>query len=160
MYQALLKSSLAAALACGAAIACAQSADDFTGLWSTAKKDAVVRMDRCKAHAQSLSATALCGTIVWDIELNNPNRTIPLDCNRKIVQLTRFNDGVWERGWAFDSRDEKSYEVKLRISEDRQKLIARLYVGNEMQGKNETFYRIAKVPPGCEGKRPERIVIK
>lgn len=127
--------------------------DDFVGFWKTAQGDGIVQLQRCAMY-KNAPPTALCGTIVWDDQVDNPNRTQPLDCNRKVFEATRYENGVWKSGWAIDTRTGKFYSVKLRLKGGD--LRVRAYVGSEMNGQTETFTRVESVPPGCEERAPER----
>jgi uncharacterized protein (DUF2147 family) len=134
-----------------------ESADDFVGFWKTAQGDGIVQLERCPMY-KFAPPTALCGTIVWDAEVNNPHRTSPLDCNRKVFEATRYEAGVWKGGWAFDTRARKFYSVKLRMKGGD--LSVRAFVGSEMNGQTETFTRVEAVPPGCEQRAPEAPSLK
>lgn len=134
-----------------------ESPDDFVGFWKTAQGDGIVQLERCAMY-KNAPPTALCGTIVWDIEVDNPNRTQALDCNRKVFEATRYEAGVWKGGWAIDTRSGKFYSVKLRLQGGD--LRVRAYVGSEMNGQTETFTRVESVPPGCEQRKPEQRQLK
>ncbi len=135
----------------------AQNAEDFVGNWITAAGDGIVRLEMC-SMGRGLPATALCGTVVWDIQLDNPKRTVPLDCNRKVVEYSKFENNAWIKGWVFDIRTNKTYNSKLRLKEG--KLHARAFLANEMFGETEIWTRVSTVPPGCEGKKFEGTLIK
>ena len=125
--------------------------DEFVGLWATINDDAVLRTTRCKPQPW-MEATSLCITIVYDSDLTNPNRTDPLDCNRRVAQFETYENGGWKDGWAFDVRTRKVYRATLRIHPDG-RTSAHMAVGSA--GRTEYFKRTDRVPPGCEGKRPE-----
>jgi len=126
--------------------------DDFVGFWATPKHDGVVKLEKC-ALFRDAPATALCGTIVWDDQLSNPNRTTPSDCNRKIFEADKYESGVWDRAWAFDTTRKKFFNAKLRVKDD--KLVVRVFVGSEVNGETMIFTRVAAPPAGCEGRSPE-----
>ena len=126
--------------------------DEFVGFWETPQHDGVVKLEKC-ALFRDAPATALCGTVVWDRELLNPNRTIPSDCNRKIFEADKYDSGVWDRAWAFDTRRKKFFNAKLRIKDD--KLVVRVFVGSEVNGETMVFARVGAPPAGCEGRSPE-----
>lgn len=126
--------------------------DEFLGLWKTAEGDGIVQLQKCALYRFAPPA-ALCGVIVWDIEVDNARRTTPLDCNRKVFEAARFDAGVWQSGWAFDTRKKKFYSAKLRLKAEQ--LHVRVYVGSEINGETLVFSRVSEVPPGCEGKKPE-----
>jgi uncharacterized protein (DUF2147 family) len=137
--------------------ASAQNADDFVGNWLTPAKDGIVRLERCSI-GKGLPITALCGTVVWDAGVDDPKRTIPLDCNRKVAEYAKFESGVWTRGWVFDTRINKVYNSKLRIKDGN--LHARAFLANEMYGETEVWTRVTTVPSGCGGKTFEHTPIK
>ena len=151
---------VAGAFAVAATTVPARSADtgeEFVGYWQTAQGDGVVQLKRCSIYKDA-PPTALCGVIVWDAESANPRRTAPLDCNRKVFEATKFDAGVWKDGWAFDTRKNKFYSVKLRLKDGR--FHARAYVGSEITGETEIFTRVAQVPLGCDGRQPESTSVK
>jgi len=131
--------------------------DEFSGYWKTAEGDGIVQLQKCSMY-KFAPPTALCGVIVWDVEVNNPKRTLPLDCNRKIFEATRFENGVWQNGWAFDTRQKKFYNTKLRMKDGQ--LRVRVFVGTEVNGETMVFTRVNEVPPGCEGKQPDASSVK
>jgi uncharacterized protein (DUF2147 family) len=135
----------------------AQNADDFVGNWLTPSKDGIVRLERC-AIGRGLPTTALCGIVVWDAGVDDPKRTLPLDCNRKVAEYAKFESGVWTRGWVFDTRINKVYNSKLRIKDGN--LHARAFLANEMYGETEVWTRVTTVPSGCGGKTFEHTPIK
>ncbi|MDO5691219.1 MAG: DUF2147 domain-containing protein [Pseudomonadota bacterium] len=152
--------ALLASLTMGAS-ARAQAADDFVGYWITEEKDVIIRLARCKRQSFMPEATSICGRVVWDVVAKDPNRKVPSDCNRRLVQFNEFKDGTWEDGWAFNSRDNRSYLAKMRLN-DKGQIAARTYVGNEMQGQTLIFNPVmaADVPPDCQGQRPDQIRLR
>lgn len=148
------------ALAIGAAMAAAQAqdrADDFVGYWMTAQRDGVVQLARCPLYKDA-PPTGLCGVIVWDAEVENPNRSQALDCNRKVFEATKFDSGVWKDGWAFDTRTRKFHSARLRLKDGN--LHVRAYVGSEINGATEVFTRVDAVPRGCEQRAPDPTSVK
>lgn len=138
----------------------AMAADDseaFIGYWKTLEGDGVVQLQRC-SHFKNAPPTALCGTIVWDSAVNDPRRTTALDCNRKVLEAQRFENGAWKGGWAFDTRRKRFYNVTLRLKDGQ--LHLRAYVGSELTGETEVFLRVTEVPKGCEGRTPESTTVK
>jgi uncharacterized protein (DUF2147 family) len=131
--------------------------DDFVGYWMTAQQDGIVELKRCPLFKDA-PLTALCGEIVWDPEVDNPNRKAALDCNRKVFQATKFEAGVWKEGWAFDTRTRKFHSVKLRLKDGS--LHARAFVGSEINGVTEIFTRVVEVPRGCEQRVPDATSVK
>lgn len=147
-------------LAIGSAMAAAQAqdkADDFTGYWITAQRDGVVQLSRCPLYKDA-PPTGLCGVIVWDVEVDNPKRSQALDCNRKVFEATKFDNGVWKDGWAFDTRTRKFHSVKLRLKDGN--LHVRAYVGSEINGLTEVFTRVDSVPRGCELRVPDATSVR
>ncbi len=130
----------------------AQSADDYVGSWLTAAGDGVVSLERCTI-AKDHSSQGLCGIVVWDRNVGNPQRTEPLDCNRKVFEFAQFDGSAWSKGWAFDSRTNRTYHSKIRLKDG--KLHARYYLGHEMFGESEVWTRVAQVPSGCASKSPD-----
>lgn len=126
--------------------------DEFIGNWLAAQGEGIVQLSRCPLY-KNAPATALCGVIVWDAEVDNPKRRTSLDCNRKVFEASKYEDGVWKDGWAFDTRSRKFHSAKLRIKNGH--LHMRAFVGNEINGETEIFTRVADVPRGCEGRQPE-----
>ena len=138
-------------------VAGAQQANDFVGFLKLNDEDSVVQLKRCRTSRLSRTADGLCGTIVYDAALGDPNRPNPLDCNRRVLQLRKFENGIWTDGWALDTRTNRAYEVNLRMMPDGRGVIARSYIGQTTQGKDEVFWFVKTVPHGCEGKRPESL---
>lgn len=135
----------------------ADTADDFLGYWKTPQGDGIVQLQRCALY-RNAPPTGLCGVIVWDAEVNNPHRVLALDCNRKVFEAAKFEDGVWKEGWAFDSRNKKFYNAKLRLKGEL--LSVRTYIGSEITGQTEMFTRVKEVPSGCEAKLPDSTFVK
>ncbi|HCE90967.1 MAG TPA: DUF2147 domain-containing protein [Acidovorax sp.] len=133
------------------------SADDFVGYWKTAQGDGIVQLKRCPLY-KNAPPTALCGVIVWDAEVDNPQRNVSLDCNRKVFEASKFDGAAWTDGWAFDTRKRKFYTARLRMKGEN--LHLRAYVGSEINGETEVFTRVAQVPGGCEERQPEATSVK
>ncbi len=131
--------------------------DDFVGLWRTPEGDGIVQLQKCPLFRDA-PPTALCGTIVWDREVNNAQRSTPLDCNRRIFEANKFDGVSWNQGWAFDTRKRKFYHSKLRLKDGR--LHARIFVGSEVNGETVIFNRVDSVPAGCEGRQPDSTAVK
>lgn len=148
---------LLSALLFVARVFAADTADDFLGYWKTPQGDGIVQLQRCALY-RNAPPTALCGVIVWDAEVNNPQHVSALDCNRKVFEAAKFEDGVWKDGWAFDSRNKKFYSAKLRLKGEL--LNVRTYIGNEITGQTEVFTHVKEVPQGCERKLPEATSVK
>jgi len=125
----------------------ADDGENFLGYWKTAQGDGIVQLRRCSSYNNG-PLSALCGYIMWDIELNNTHRTLPLDCHRQVFEATKFEDGIWKNGWAFDTRKNKVYHTKLRLKDGY--LYVRSFIGSEITGETEVFSRVNEVPKGCE----------
>lgn len=151
----LLASTLFA-LAISTPVWAEDSRDDFLGYWKTTEGDGVVQLEKCALY-KNAAPSALCGTLVWDVDVDNPRKTAPVACNRKIFEAARFEAGVWQNGWAFDVRRKKFFSAKLRMKEGR--LHVRVYVGSEMNGETMVLTRVGEIPPGCEGKKPEATTV-
>jgi uncharacterized protein (DUF2147 family) len=135
----------------------AEDGEPFIDYWKTLQGDGIVQLQRC-ALFKNAPSTALCGTIVWDAEVDNPRRATPLDCNRKVFEANRLENGVWKGGWAFDTRKKRFYSATLRVKEGQ--LHVRAFVGSEVNGETEIFQRVTEVPKGCEGRSPESTSVK
>lgn len=144
-------------LLCGARAFAADTVDDFIGYWKTPQGDGIVQLQRCALY-RNAPPSALCGVIVWDAEVNNPQRVSALDCNRKVFEAAKFENGVWKGGWAFDARSKKFYNAVLRLNGEF--LSVRTYIGSEITGQTEIFTRVKEVPLGCEKKLPEATSVK
>lgn len=137
--------------------ATADEADGFIGYWKTQQGDGIVQLQRCALY-KNAPLTALCGTVVWDAEVDNPRRTTALDCNRKVFEANRLDNGAWKGGWAFDTRKKRFYSATLRLRDGQ--LHVRAFVGSEVNGETEVFQRVTEVPKGCEGRTPESTSVK
>lgn len=92
----------------------------------------------------------LCGRVVWlrepadqagrpIVDANNPDpgrRRRPV-CGLPVIgDLVRQNDGSWDRGWIYDPKVGKSYDVELRLNAP-ERLTVTGYVGIKLL--SETF---------------------
>lgn len=127
---------LSSVLMCSTGIHAAAVPLEAKGLWLTAEKDAVVRLDDCADKAG-----AICGQIVWVKDAASTSS----DCGVQILQLTRYDQDAWRDGWVYDPRDQKKYKGAVRVKDGR--LNVRAFVGTEVLGKTEQFERIATLPP-------------
>ncbi|WP_024674499.1 DUF2147 domain-containing protein [Pseudomonas syringae] len=127
---------LSSVLMCSTGIHAATGPLEAKGLWLTAEKDAVVRLDDCKDQAG-----AICGQVVWVKDVTSTSS----DCGVQILQLTRYDKDAWRDGWVYDPRDQKKYKGAVRVKDGR--LNVRAFVGTEILGKTEQFERIATLPP-------------
>jgi len=106
------------------------------GLWLTAEKDAVIKLDDCATQAG-----AICGQVVWVKDLSSTSN----DCGVRIMQLDRYEKDAWRDGWVYDPRDHKKYKGVVRVKEGH--LNVRAFVGTEILGQTEQFERIDTLPP-------------
>ena len=127
---------LSSVLMCSTGLHTAAGPLEAKGLWLTAEKDAVVRLDDCADKAG-----AICGQIVWVKDAASTSS----DCGVQILQLTRYDQDAWRDGWVYDPRDQKKYKGAVRVKDGR--LNVRAFVGTEVLGKTEQFERIATLPP-------------
>lgn len=131
--------------------------DDFVGNWMTSQRDGIVQLSRCALYKDA-PPTALCGVVIWDINASHPSQNTPLDCNRKVFEAIKFDNGAWKGGWAFDTRSRKFHSATLRLKDDN--LHVRTYVGNEVNGVTEVFTRVDEAPNDCGQRAPETISVK
>jgi uncharacterized protein (DUF2147 family) len=124
-----------AALALGSP-ASAAGPHDAHGLWMTADQAAVIEFKPCAE-----TATALCATIVWDVDAGKPADA----CGVRIARLERYDDKAWRDGWVYDPRDKKKYKAAVRVKGDELRL--RAFLGAEILGETEKFTRVAALPP-------------
>ncbi len=125
---------LAGVVYCAGAWA-ADSPDDVKGLWMTAEKDAVLRLEGCASKA-----TSLCAHIIWVKDADST-----ADCGVQVLQLESFDGSAWRNGWVYDPRDHKKYKGVVRLKDGV--LNMRAFVGTEVLGKTEQFDRIEQLPP-------------
>lgn len=135
-----------------------QPGDELLGLWLDSTKTAVIKVERCKVSAYSAAANGACAKVVWDKEVDNPQRTAPLDCNRQVAQFRRYDNGVWTDGFVYDTRTRSVFMAKAGLKDGQ--VHVRSYLGNETQGQTEVFTPVDKIPPGCEGKAPESTQVR
>ncbi|MBV6659757.1 DUF2147 domain-containing protein [Pseudomonas yamanorum] len=109
---------------------------DAKGLWLTAEKDAVIKLDDCSGKTG-----AICGQVVWVKDIDSSTN----DCGVQILQLDRYDQDAWRDGWIYDPRDHKKYKGVVRVKEGN--LNVRAFVGTEILGKTEQFERVEKLPP-------------
>lgn len=127
---------LSLVLMCSANSFAAAGPLDAKGLWLTAEKDAVIKLDDCAAKAG-----AICGQIVWVKDA----ASVASDCGVQIMQLDRYEKDAWRDGWVYDPRDHKKYKGVIRVKEGY--LNVRAFVGTEILGKTEQFEPIDTLPP-------------
>lgn len=124
--------------------AAADGAGDPAGLWLTAKKDTVVRIEHC--------GESLCGYIVWlrsDVVKTTP-RGEPM-CGQKVlwgVKQSSSDPSLWEGGHIYKADDDKEYDAWVSLK-DNGKLKLRVYVVLPFLGKTKTLTRTtqAEYPP-------------
>ncbi|MFS2199007.1 DUF2147 domain-containing protein [Pseudomonas sp. Pseusp3] len=127
---------LSLALMCTGKIFAAAGPLDAKGLWLTAEKDAIIKLDDCTAKAG-----AICGQIVWVRDVASTTS----DCGVQIMQLDRYEKDAWRDGWVYDPRNQKKYKGVVRVKEGN--LNVRAFVGSEILGQTEQFERVEKLPP-------------
>lgn len=127
---------LAAAVFALAALAFTQSAAAQTieGIWLDDSGKGAVELRRC--------GVSLCGHIVWlsqprdragrpitdelNPSVNRRNRPI---CGLQVIgRLEPQGDGTWDRGWIYDPKEGKAYDVMLRLKSADQ-LVVTGYLG-------------------------------
>ena len=125
--------------------AAAADAGDPAGLWLTAKKDTVVRIEHCD--------DSLCGYIVWlraDVVKKTP-RGEPM-CGQKVlwgVKQSGSDPDLWEGGHIYKADDDKEYDAWIRLK-DNGKLKLRVYRVLPFLGKTKTLTRTtAEEYPPC-----------
>ncbi len=118
-----------------------------TGLWLTAKKDTVVRIEQC--------GETLCGYIVWvhpDEDQTTPDGE-PL-CAQKV--LWGFNRSpsdrrLWKDGNVYRADKDKKYSGRIRVLSD-DKIRVRGFIGLPFLGKSYELTRVqASDYPLCNG---------
>lgn len=127
---------LSLALMCSGNSFAAAGPLDAKGLWLTAEKDAIIKLDDCTAKAG-----AICGQIVWVKDATSTTS----DCGVQIMQLDRYEKDAWRDGWVYDPRNHKKYKGVVRVKEGN--LNVRAFVGSEILGQTEQFERVEKLPP-------------
>lgn len=132
----------------GAVLADAASAatDPVFGRWVVEDGKAVIEIEPC--------GDAACGRLVWlkspweangspksDAENPDPKmRRRPLCGLRLVTGLERADDGTWEDGEIYSTRDGRTYGIEIAPDgEDR--LAVRGYVGISLLGKTQTWTR-------------------
>jgi uncharacterized protein (DUF2147 family) len=127
-----------------------KQADDITGRWLTAKKDAVIEIYNC-------GALKYCGKIIWtrddeenkklgrppDRDEHNPN---PVLRDRPIIGLEIMRDfvfrgGIWENGRIYDTDTGKTYKAKVELPRP-DKLVLRGYVFIPLFGGSTAWTRV------------------
>jgi uncharacterized protein (DUF2147 family) len=138
--------SAAAIASATASPALASDFDGFTGYWSAPDRS-VIEVRPCP------QATALCGYLVlardYGNDAMNPDpalRKRPI-CGLPLLELRRFNDGVWREGSVYDPEDGKSYKAALRKRDG--KLFLRAYIGTEVFGETETWQAAGNFNAPC-----------
>ncbi len=84
---------LSSVLMCSTGIHAAAGPLEAKGLWLTAEKDAVVKLDDCADKVG-----AICGQVVWVKDVASTSS----DCGVQILQLTRYDQDAWRDGWVYD----------------------------------------------------------
>lgn len=138
------------ALAACLALASRAEASDlqgFGGYWYTTDKS-VIEIKPCP------TASALCGYLTfaraYGSDELNPDPALkkrPL-CGLPVLELRRFDDGIWRDGTAYDPETGKTYKAALRKRDG--KLYLRAYVGTEVFGETETWTSASDFKTPCK----------
>lgn len=136
--------SLAAALA--VAGAAGGATDPIFGRWVVEDGKAVIELAPCGDEA--------CGRLVWlqspwdsrgapKRDENNPDPSLrhrPLCGLRLVTGLERADDGSWQGGEIYSTRDGRSYGIKITPDGDG-RLAVRGYLGISLLGKTQSWTR-------------------
>ena len=144
--------ALTIAFALGATSACA--ATGIEGVWFDDTGKGAVEITRC--------GRKLCGHIVWlrnpldsngrpQIDDLNPNvrrRNQPI-CGLKVIgQLELQGDGSWDRGWIYDPKQGKSFDVMLTLKSPT-RLVVTGYLGIKFLSETFVWRRAPADLPRC-----------
>ena len=118
----------------------------FAGYWRTPDRS-VIEIKPCP------NAATLCGYLVFTRERGtdelNPDPALRKRslCGLPLLELGRWDDGVWRGGNVYDPESGKTYKAALRKREG--KLHLRAYIGTEVFGETETWTAASDFKPGC-----------
>lgn len=149
----------AGCMAFGHASLYAKSAGDFVGYWKDPDAEGVVQTYLCRSSKFSSEKNALCARIVWVKDAASKQggvRRAEEDCNHQIMLLKKFDKGIWEDGFTYDVRDQKTWQIKIRLSEDLNTARVRRFLGDEHNGKTEYFTRVNGAQSTCKGAPPDK----
>ena len=114
--------------------------NDFIGRWLSPSKKGIVET--------YLQNNKLYGKLVWvkteRKDIYNADKTLR---NREVKGLIMLNDFIWKapqwiEGKIYDAEGGSTYSSKMLLSEDKQTLNVRGYVGFSMLGRTEKFTRV------------------
>ena len=114
--------------------------NDFIGRWLSPSKKGIVET--------YLQNNKLYGKLVWvkteRKDIYNADKTLR---NREVKGLIMLNDIIWKapqwiEGKIYDAEGGSTYSSKMWLSEDKQTLNVRGYVGFSMLGRTEKFTRV------------------
>lgn len=135
-----------AAAALAAAPVHASDLEGFAGYWRTPDRS-VIEIKPCP------NAATLCGYLVFTREPGtdqmNPDQALRKRslCGLPLLELGRWDNGVWRDGNVYDPESGKTYKAALRKREG--KLYLRAYIGTEVFGETETWTAASDFKPGC-----------
>lgn len=116
--------------------------NDFIGRWLSPSKKGIV-----ETYIQN---NKLYGKLVWvkteRKDIYNADKNLR---NRDVKGLIMLNDFTWEspqwvEGKIYDPEGGSTYSSKMWLSEDKQALYVRGYIGFSLLGRNEKFTRVNK----------------
>lgn len=130
-------------LASGPAFA---ESDAIFGRWVVEGKEAVFELEPC--------GDAACGRLVWLREPLNEDGTLKLDVKhpdpalrrrpicgiRLLTGLERADDGGWQNGRIYSTRDGRTYGIEVEL-DGPDKLRVRGYLGIRLLGQTQTWTR-------------------
>ena len=135
-----------AAAALAAAPVHSSDLQDFAGYWRTSDRS-VIEIKPCP------NAAALCGYLVFTRKRGtdelNPDPALRKRslCGLPLLELGRWDNGVWRDGNVYEPESGKTYKAALHKREG--KLHLRAYIGTEVFGETETWTAATDFKPGC-----------
>ncbi len=114
--------------------------NDFVGRWLSPSKKGIV-----EAYIQN---NKLYGKLVWvkteRKDIYNKDKSLR---NREVKGMVMLSDFIWEapqwvEGKIYDPEGGSTYSSKMWLSEDKQTLNIRGYIGFSLLGRSEKFTRI------------------
>ncbi|PID93398.1 MAG: hypothetical protein CSA95_07945 [Bacteroidetes bacterium] len=126
---------------------------DICGYWFTEEEEAIIAID---AHEDG----SFFGKIVWlipphEIDKESPNYGIPqkdVASGESILNLTILydlttKDGKKWKGRVYDPRKGSCHRCKIELSEAKDLLYLRGYIGISLIGRTITWRRASHIPP-------------
>ena len=119
-----------------------QAQKDFLGRWLSPSKKGVVET--------YIQGNKLYGKLIWvkdeRKDIYNADKSLR---NREVKGMVMCNDFVWEDGqWIngkiYDPEGGSTYSSKMWLSDDKQTLFVRGYIGISIIGRTEKFSRVFK----------------